>query len=86
MSPSGLPYIQISCNDGLFFPKFADSRFHRGLHLGSVVCIIVLSGEMDRILYLEKGGLLFTVDLLTIPAQFPVTCRDYSMQMEFISK
>lgn len=41
---------------------------------------------MDEILHLEKGELLFMVDLLTVPVQLWVTRRDYSMQMEFISK
>ena len=38
---------------------------------------------MDEVLHLEKGELLFTVHLLTVPVQLWVTCRDYSMQMEF---
>ena len=85
VSPHGLPYIQIISDAASFFPKSLTAPF-------TVVCIccasvlLVLLGKMDEILHLEKGELLFTVDLLTVPVQLWVTCRDYSMQMEFISK
>ena len=45
--------------------------------------LLALLGKMDEVLHLEKGELLFTVHLLTVPVQLWVTCRDYSMQMEF---
>ena len=83
--PVACRVFRLSVLVAFFYPQSLTATF-------TAVCIccasvlLALLGKMDEILHLEKGELLFMVDLRTVPVQLWVTCRDYPMQMEFISK
>lgn len=80
--PTACRVFRLSVRAASVFPTSLTATF-------TVVCIccasvlLALLGKTDEVLHLEKGELLFTVDLLTVPVQLWVTCRDSSVQMEF---